>query len=1072
MQGIVTKTAGRGPSASGMWSQLDTSASDARTWYVPSEDGATLYAVHEPSLALAPGSGVPLISLTLALEHQPQPFEHSLVPLVRGGACTLTVEVLPGTGELSALLPQYATTLEPLFPRRTTFTLERGDDGETLAEAVAEGASGRAAIAPSLNQADALAVLRAIRGEPSGLSVMCELAYRAVGPPVPAVRLELDQAVVHDFLAGIGGPDTVFLPVDLENHLGTMISQGIVKVSPSDEEPLDLARRLLRDFLRLNAGFLIAVPGEGESPLAYRLGAGPGGNSPMSYTVSAGATAIFRTFRMSRALENMLAPCRQRPFDSFISAVCPSSSGRGFEPVAERRVETGQRTYDGQMASFGETAAALPAVLKTRAGPVNAQFLAASNLVVATQHPQHLWAINDLVLNAFGQNVRHNYPQIDGDSPIWPDYVTPKRFWYAPELTLISPDPTSTPDPTPFMFSFTPAGHDEQGRPGLEATIHLSLRPQMPEDTRRLWEARGKPAIEAVRLNGLAASIEVPFRDQAGRTQVQAIPATALAPLGEGYDVTFQLTDQWARLAYGALAIEGFQQQPVRLSVSYVFPAYVPVSERETQIAWGEKRALPVQADGSRSFSTLAAVAPLRIERPPSVLTAATVGNISHALSSTAVLQPKRNYGVRTQGHTDRIGVTIPCNRFGALYVQLSADGTSATAVGCQDAFTLGQLQLKLYEQAVTTLDAESPPFTALRSLQVPGRFLVLPKAYTVTRYEPGDARAYRPALFLFSNIDAVHYERTRCVVMATLEPAVSPYWRARLLDELRAGFHPSPTLEWPTELSTTPVYDWALVTGGATTGAVEVATARTPDGFQVSLSTGIDGILQLKAMLERGGITAGVRFPLADGTSPASVFAVDLDRIAGPFMAGAIEIARSGDRAVLTNRAERALDIDELYCRSEGNPGERVPVEQRLAPGQSATVTLSAGTTEVYASYTPASEAGTLEEVRTFVEDIYLSAVFQASFDFAAQGLASVSIEARIAGIAGSKTVQLIAAEPRAELTLVLPLTTYLAQPTLQYALTRTPQEGAESTGPWHDWRLDTLGSIIEINNSLIRQE
>lgn len=1060
--GILARSA---PSASADWKPLAASTDGARIWTIEGDDAGSRFAAREPIVLRSQESGAPLFSLTLTLERQPAPGEASIVPLIRSGAIGVTLDVLPTAAEIARVAG--ANAPEPLFPRSVTFAITRGDSGRSMVEATAEGSTGRAGLSGPLAQDDAIAVLRALRGEASGLVATATIAYRASGPAPQPMRVELDLAAVHDFLAAATGADGELLEIDLLNYLAALIDQGRLKVTPMSASAADTARQLLPDFIRACMPILQRTGTAGGSGPAYRLQGSPSPGSMMTFQSGASATGAVGSFTVSRPLEAALAPItRERPLESFLSVVVGSPDGRGFAPISQRqRGEPPATTDPPPMAGLGNTVAAMPAVLRTgRAIPVSAHVLAASDLVVQPERPQRLWLINDLVVDLAGGRQQH-YPQIDDGGPIWPDRISPDRWWYAPELMLVQPEATSTAASTPFLFSFTPTGHDEQGRPGLEATIRFRLRPQMPSATQQLWESRGKPAIEPVPLNGLAASLEIPYRNTQGQPGSQVIAATSLVASGEEYEATFELTDQWARLAYGALAIQGFQAQPPNIVVSYVFPAYVPVGERELPVQWGGKRleAAATVQDRGFNISALAASRIITLHANSAVL------NAANAHIATAIFVPQRSYGVRTQGHTDRIEATLPCSTFGMLYVQTPEGGGQPTAIGCQDAFTLGQVQLKLYEQLTISLDGGTP-FRVYRSLQVPGRFLVLPNEYTISRFEPGDSRAYRPALFMFSNIDAVNRDRTRCVVMATLQPSVSAYWRARLLDYLRANVHPSPQLEWPTELPVHPVYSWALPSGGPEAGTIDAAVAKTPDGFQVSLATGVDGILQLKAMLEKGGVSGVASFALADGSVLQSALTLDLAKIDGPFVAGPIEATLAAGSAHLVNRIEQPLDIGELVADT-GSGLRRVPVEKRFDPAAAVDVAAPAGTSHVEVQATAAGGAASLEEVRTFVEDIYVTPVFQASFDFASQKLASVTVEARIARTPGSTTATLTPSQNRAEVSLILPLTTYLAQPTLQFALTRTPTDGPQVTGAWHDWRLDTLGTVIEINNAFIQQ-
>lgn len=697
-----------------------------------------------------------------------------------------------------------------------------------------------------------------------------------------------------------------------------------------------------------------------------------------------------------------------------------------------------------------------------RAAKPSAAALAHSGLALHTIGPGR-WQLDDIVQAT--ATVAGPMPRVEDESaPLFPDRIDASRFWYAPELGVVMPAPRDTADASPFVFSLRTVGHDATGRAGLEATIRVRLRAQMSAATQDVWEAKARPPTTAVPLAGLSIALEVPFRDPTGLTSSQSIKATSVTSNGEIHDVTFVLTDQWARLAYGALAVADFQQVPARVGWSYAFTAEVrsPRSSSDVTARHVESmavmRARPVlMAAGTVHFPLAAVPAqgrPPILARPPHVTTLPHGPTVPHLPTL-----PRRPYVTQTQGRTGAVELHIPCKTFGALYVEATDGGVQA--IGCQDAFQLGVVELRLFEPLVLDFGAQAP-FTVLRSLQVPGRFLVLPRSYTVARFEPGDSRGYRPALFLFANVDAAEHDRTRCVMAATLEPAVSAYWRDALLAKLESEVHPSPELTWPGDLDASPTFAWAL--GGSGPTAVEVDAVSTPEGFQVSLATGVDGVLLLEAMIEGSGVLGSVAFPLADGTTLRSSLVVDLAHVSGPFIAGPVEVELAGGRAKVTNRIEQPVDIGSLAVRT-GAVRVTFPVEKRLASGESTSIAVPAGASHATVDARPVGEAASFEEIRTYVEDIYVTVVFFANV--ALGSIASLSVEAAIVGVEGSVRASLSSEAPRAELTLLLPLTTYVAAPTLRFAITCARRESQPVTGAWREWRLDTLGSVIEITTT-----
>ena len=86
------------------------------------------------------------------------------------------------------------------------------------------------------------------------------------------------------------------------------------------------------------------------------------------------------------------------------------------------------------------------------------------------------------------------------------------------------------------------------------------------------WEVQGRPTARPVPTTGLSISLQVPYRDEHGQPAQQVMSAIEIAPAEGGVVATFRLTDQWARLAYGALGVAGFQAEPAKVTTRTSFP--------------------------------------------------------------------------------------------------------------------------------------------------------------------------------------------------------------------------------------------------------------------------------------------------------------------------------------------------------------------------------------------------------------------------------------------------------------------------------------------------------------------
>jgi hypothetical protein len=158
----------------------------------------------------------------------------------------------------------------------------------------------------------------------------------------------------------------------------------------------------------------------------------------------------------------------------------------------------------------------------------------------------------------------------DQNGAAFNDQNIPDAWWYAPDFEIVPPDPTSTPDASPFVFSFRTAGHDAENRPGIDATVTVTLCSILPEQARVVAGEAADTAV-AVPLTSLGFSLLVPYRDGDGAAATFTVAATSVDTVGDTSTVTFAVRDGFARAAYGALSTPGYQQAPARVQVDYTF---------------------------------------------------------------------------------------------------------------------------------------------------------------------------------------------------------------------------------------------------------------------------------------------------------------------------------------------------------------------------------------------------------------------------------------------------------------------------------------------------------------------
>lgn len=1087
--------------------------------------GLSYYLPEIPSL-VRDADGRPSFSLTLLLGRAPEPGEEAIEELVRQGLASFDVTLAVPAGVEEELSRQRETLYRPLFARDAVFTLERAGAPLPGARVTASGTDARAALSLSLEREDALAVLAALDSAPSGLTLRARVRFRAAFAE-RTVRLEGTWAAVHDFLAARVSAEGLRSLAELRQDFEDMLREKVLIVSGSDGGVLALEgwgpheaelfgvfRPLASVVLRRQTPELELEDPENQ----YALRGRPDPRFPLSVQLTLAGeqeSSIDLSAPLERVLGGALAGLSR---DLFIHLVSPGpldGDGVMLGP-APRRItlsrsssraarRPGQAAAVTHLAVSGGTVASLATA--SRPDPaikVSAASLAVSDLATpAVSRPRlKQWALDDLVLVRPRPTELQSLPVIDSlEAPLWPDRLDARRLWYAPSLELVEPHPGGDPAESPFLFTFQRTGVTVEGRPALEGSARITLRLGVPPEVKAALEGRGNPPARRLPARSLSGTLDVPFVDQAdGLTKHHALTAEVRQD-GDTVTLTFSLLNEWVRLCYGALSQPGFQREPARVRLTYSYEAYTPVRREEMSWAYGIKVArIPLaysRADvpevverpvvDATGPAVLLPTGELHFKRepaqpgglPPPAATApapATERRASGALRPAATVRPelalspaalevlrRREYARQTLVREEQVDVLFPCNALGALYLQSAATGS--TAVGCDDALRLGETRYQQYERLS---ELAHPRYAVYRSLQQPGRFLVLPAEHLITRFDPAvGQRAYRPVVFVYASVDPAVPANNRVILHAVLQPDLAPYLR-RALEARLGAYARHPVIEYPNEIESEPSYTWVL--GGGAGRPLEPQVVKLPDSFQVSLTTDPTGIRLLLEMLRATGISGAVRFRLPDGSTLESALRMDLGHITGPWRTGPLEVVLAEGQVQLTNRVSRPVAVSDLALHVPGDEARTVPVETTLDPGASIAISLPSAAGQLYPVYTlPPAAPITVEEIRSFAEDVQTNVVFVNLINFDNHGLERLDLVARLAGMEEAYPVSLTADTPVAAIDLSLPLTTYLEERVLQFQVTRRMQDGTAGSSGWLVWDLEAQGNVVSLQWELI---
>lgn len=1061
------------------------------------QESDRVVAVPARPLLARDAAGRPKLSLTLVLSQCPSVDATSVAPLVTQGTLAFTVTLALPDAALT-LSEETARPVQPLFARSARFSLRLADT--ELQETRAFGPGATAAFSAMLDRAAALEAVSAIGGASSRLQLVCEIEH-LVTEEARYLRLSGDYEEIYRHLVREGRR-----PLDraaLERMVAMMLFDGTLV---AESRPLTTSTSVIAAAFLKVAGPVLqrvtAPDGERYSPRP------PVAAQMLDVSLQAGSIGKVETLRLTAGLGELFrGAVNGESSVPFLHLVAPDNTGmlvslpRRWVQPPSRATRSARAPGAATLARVGTSTAALSALARPNTlTVVSAHSLLADTTVQPTRIDAsriHSWALDNLVIApaTAGQPPERSLPVADDpDAPLWRDRLDANLRWYAPLWQVQMPEANADPGSSPFLFEFRAVGHTASGAPGLEGHIRFRLQARMSDATRAAWEAAGKPTARAVDCTGLSVGLSIPFRDQAGATRAQIFRATVTLS-GDTATAEVALLDDWVRLAYGALSTPGFQTQQAAISVAYVFSSYVTLTQTNLALLFDRKQALTQVVKAPTGVAkkngayldakALAYRTPLgsiqfaqekatesratALARPQAALFTIRP-ELAHS-SDLAELLARRPVGLQTLGRDSSQPVVYACSTLGAFYIQDNDDGSRA-AIGCRDAFRLGQTEYRQYERVS---DLDDPDFSVWRSLQQPGRFLMVPARWSIARFSADDPdRAYRPAILVYSTVDPDAPANNRCVVLASLIPDVSPAKQQALLRSL-AALAQQPVLTLVNEIDAELEYVWPL----PASSGMDVRVAKLFDSFQISIGTGIDAMPQLQAMLRTSGLLGTVHYRLPDGSALECALSLDLNRIIGPLPDGPVQVTLQRPNATLTNRIERAVDVSDVAIEAGDTSGGQAPrietvrVDQRVEPGAAIQIPVPADTLRATPVSTMApGDAATLTEIRSFVEDVHTNVAFVNLINYANHGLSALSLQARLRGVDGTQTLTLDPDAPVSTLDFVLPLTTYLASPILEFAVTRTVTDGTSTATGWLEWPLTERGNVVSLTWDLIQQE
>ena len=1129
----MTEVTTQGPSGNAEWRVVIVGAESTRHQrlrFLPDAGNDALeasgslavgYALPDQPMLALNASGSPIFSLTLILDRQPQPHEDSIAPLVRQGILNFEVTLALEPALLESLRCRDKVIYRSIFASNVEFALVSGDGLNQLGSATTTGSDAHVALHANLNADSARAVLAALNSQPSGLQVLARLRYPVVAP-ARQLNIRASWAAIHDYLSIHVSNVSDFDGTTLRRQFSEMIDAGVINVNDETGQALSGASAIEMYGAFLSLAGVVTRRLTLELPSAsdenrYALRERPHAMFNLNYSESINGNQEDEVMLSIDLCDFVGGQLPRDEWDRYIHLVAPDYNGsitpapRRVQAKSKRHSLTQTTAHPARMAATENRLQSValtiaPHERSTSSLLANASLRPAVGEMVG-RHPSWTWPLDDLIIvDQVHSIVAMSMPVVDNTrADFWHDKDDRQLYWYAPEFVISSPSPTAAPADSPFLFEYETTGVTADGKPALLASVRFKIDMIQSEEVRHELRRLGNVRSGMVTIQNLSVALEVPFVDEHGVTRTHRFPADVTCQ-GDTIIATVELLNDWARLCYGALAMENFQRQPVRLQIGYSFPAYVPISKTKAELVFGGKTAItPVVYNTSEvnkineavflDASTASLHVPmgvLKLKHEPllnraegkgmavagahmvSTTAHSTSGaqiKLSKAIATSGAVRPqlavatsiltagKCEYTRRSIARQESIDAFFSCASLGVFY-RKRCNGTTQ-AIGCRDALKLGQTIYRQYEDMVALRHAK---YRVYRSLQQPGRFLVLPTQYAITRHMPGQSMAYRPCAILYSLIDPADATNNRVVFEASMQPDIPPFELLALTEAL-AAYATSPILEYPTEVMNDADYTWAVSAAISEPTAIELG-----DSIRVAIDIDFTGGLLLMNMLSHEGIHGIVHFKLGDGTTLRSTLALDLNNITGPWQSGPVSAMAMGGGVEITNHIEQSVTVNELHRYVGRIKTEAIVVNTTLNGGQSHVVPLTDAGGELVPVYTRHATGTTnLQESRVFVEDVISNVVFFVQLNYANHNLQRLDIKTRLAGVDGVQTVPLSGDPPVGSVNITLPLTDYLSTQNFQYQVTKVFNDGTRVSTPWLDWDLQEDVNIVSVSWDMI---
>ncbi len=751
-------------------------------------------------------------------------------------------------------------------------------------------------------------------------------------------------------------------------------------------------------------------------------------------------------------------------------------------PVKKRAF--GQQLTPNSMIRKGEVTKSVHALLRP-SGKVASHMLNTS--LISTSVPlSGNFKLNDLVLSGKENKNIRSLPVIDDPGKrFWKDRKTDKKIWYQKSFRMVSPSPDTSFSSSPFQFTFRKLGVDNLGNTVLEGSIRVTLDSYLDDSLKNSIESsEDHPQLNAVPVREASYMLELPYMNSAGEKKKSEILCDTAEIMGSRTVVTFRLSNEWIRVAYGLFAM-GSGDKKARMVIQYNFEGYTEIRKNTLILSAGFKfSAFPVLTSPGRSgqestffnsknrsfvastglsvdfrdsrtrknpMVAKSSAGPVMLSVKPASIFTAPIASKTDLIDK---IKTDKKYALQTYGRREEVEVDLPCTGFGAFYQEENQQGI-LHPVGCKDPYRLGQVGIPLYAPLP---EMDSPGLRVYRSTQIPNRFLIEPLRYHIGRKGSNGEDAFEPNVVLYSTIDGVELERSNCVLDMVLDPDITPFEMYQVRKRLRELTDYEPKIDFITEIETEQAdFTWTIPQNIAR----EVIAFPLGKSIRVTISCDIEKLLTLKSMLENGSISGRYELSVSDTPAFRTDLLPSLRSVTGPWEEGPLTFHKEGNSLSVKNEIESVVHLSRVICLLDDRESEIIL--NRTLPGNSSIDTGEEQDFEaVYAVYAVQTGTEDLTEIRNYIEDVECQLVLVNNIDFESTHLNQIVIEFRLQNTTAVRTEILAKTDTTKEILMLMPITDFLSSRIVEY---RIRDHGED----WYAHHIAEEGNIINFTTSYL---